>query len=536
MTGRTGPRRRLRSAAVAALLAGVVCGVTPAAPSAAVTGARAAGTPGAPGPGSTPVATPGNGGPADPSSRTATPIKHFVMLMQGDRTFDNYFGTYPGADGPPSGTCQVFVRSKPLNGCAKPYSAHGLTLPVLAAGQAVVEAQYDGGQMDGFVAAYRNQGRDGTPAMAFYDRRDLPFTWAVADRYVLFDRFFSGSLYGTRLNRSYWVSAAPAPGGGSRIPRGGYGDLPTIFDRLQASGVSWKFYVQGYDPRQTFRSGPLNAPSGQTVRVPLLNYARFLDDPRLSGHIVDLEQYYQDLTRGTLPAVAYIASSGDNERSAQSLRSGQLLEQRLTTQLMLSRYWDSSALMWTYDGSGGWYDHVAPPRNGSTTLGFRVPALLVSSYARTGVVDHTELSYASALRFIEDNWGVPPLTALDQGARSLVSAFDFPAGPRPPVLITLDTPPPGQVVSVSAAYWAYGTATVGALLVFLGALVLPGRLRLPGRWRRGIPGGGPGGAGPDPGGRGGRDGPDGPGGAANDLQESDGPQVRDLAECEGVSR
>ena len=107
----------------------------------------------------------------------------------------------------------------------------------------------------------------------------------------------------------------------------------------------------------------------------------------------------------------------------------------MTTQLMESRYWDSSALMWSYDGSGGWFDGVRPPTVGGQPLGFRVPALLVSAYARKGQVNHTVLDYTSALKFIEQNWGLAPLTALDAHANSLSSAFNFASGPRPPVLL-----------------------------------------------------------------------------------------------------
>ena len=82
----------------------------------------------------------------------------------------------------------------------------------------------------------------------------------------------------------------------------------------------------------------------------------------------------------------------------------------MVTQLMQSRYWDSSALMWSYDGSGGWFDDVRPPRVDGQTLGFRVPALLVSAYARKGQVNHTVLDYTSALKFIEQNWRLAPLT------------------------------------------------------------------------------------------------------------------------------
>jgi phospholipase C len=398
----------------------------------------------------------------DPSSRTITPIRHFVFLMQGDRTFDNYFGTYPGADGIPAGTCQPLVLERPQSGCVKPFPLHGTTPMPLEPGKSIIDAQLDGGKLDGFVAAYAAQGRDGTAAMGYYDNRDLQYYWNVADRYVLFDRFFAATPFGYRTNRSYWVAAAAQPGAADRVPAGGYGNLPTIFDRLQAAGISWKFYVQDYRPQETFRAMSDTEPATQTVRVPLLNYARFVDDPALRSHIVDLDEYYRDLTDGSLPAVAYVASSGAIERSARSMPSGQNLVRNLVSQLMLSPSWGSSALMWSYDGSGGWYDHVPPPAG----RGLRVPALLVSPYAKRGQVNDHTLDYTSALKFIEQNWGVDPLTQRDAGATSIASAFDFAAPPRRAEVIPAggakEHPP---LVRTGIIYWFYGTATVLALLL-----------------------------------------------------------------------
>jgi phospholipase C len=393
--------------------------------------------------------------------RARTPIEHFVFLMQGDRTFDNYFGTYPGVDAPPADTCQPLVLTRPANGCVRPFALHGRTVNPLAPGKSVLDYQYAGGRMNGFVAGYLRQGRDGTNAMGYYDRRDLPYYWAVADRYVLFDRFFSSARYGIRANRSFWVSGAAQPGGGAAVRAGGYGDGPTVFDRLQAAGVSWKFYVEDYNPTETFRSASPMDPVSQTVRVPLLNYARFVDRPDLRSHIVDLSQYYRDVADGSLPAVAYISSSGSSERSARSVDAGQDLVRRLLTQLMTSDAWRSSAFLWSYDGSGGWFDHVRPPVADGQPLGYRVPALLVSPYAAAGSVNHTSLDYTSALRFVEDNWGLPPLTKRDATATSLAAALDFRAAPRAPALIQLDAPPPGVKVRVDIAYVAY----LGAFLL-----------------------------------------------------------------------
>jgi phospholipase C len=401
---------------------------------------------------------------------TKTPIQHFIFMMQGDRSFDNYFGTYPGADGIPPGVCQKTIVTGNDTACVKPFSLHGQTPPTLGAGSVEINNQYDGGRMDGFVAAYQSEGRDGTPVMGYYDRRDLPTYWDLADKYVLFDKFFSSTRLGIGADRSYWVSANRPPTGTNQdAVQAAYAKQATIFDRLQAAGLDWKFYVQGYNAALNFRTVSKSNPSSQPLRVPLLNYARFVDDPALRSHIVDLSQYYRDLDQNTLPAVAYVASSGPSERSARSIAGGQKLVTDIVGSLMVSKYWDSSAFLLSYDGTGGWYDHVAPPQVDSNGYGLRVPALLVSAYARAGYVDSTTSDYTSALAFIEQNWGLSPLAGRDKAADPLTGAFDFRQQPRAPQVQfgqPVSTDQPDQ--SVGIVYWCYGLA----FLVVVGTLVL----------------------------------------------------------------
>lgn len=404
---------------------------------------------------------------------TATPIKHFVYLMQGGRTFDNYFGTYPRADGFPAGTCQSLGTTSKSAACVKPFSLHGKAVPVLAAGRQLVATQIDGGKMDDFVSAYDQQNRDGTSAVGYYDRADLPTSWAAADQYVLFDHFFSDAAFGTVTNRSYWISGAGAPTSGERIPATGFGNQATIFDRLQAAGVSWKFYVQDYNPSHTFRTTVAGRTDDQATRVPVLDYARFIDDPRLRGHIVDLSEYYLDLERGTLPAVAYVATSGADERSARSIPTAQRLVQTMVNQLMVTRYWTSTAFFWSYEQAGGWYDHVPPPSTPTGALGLRVPALVVSAYARKGTVDHTQLDPTSALRFIETNWHLQPLAARDASAGDLSPAFDFAAAPRKPVLLPGVLSPVAAITEKAAVPPGTGAARLlYTITVTLSALAL----------------------------------------------------------------
>ena len=245
--------------------------------------------------------------------------------------------------------------------------------------------------------------------MGHYDERDVPFSWNVADSYVLFDKFFSSAKGGSLQNHMYSVSGA-AGSESPAIPSSGFGDLQTIFDRLEAAGIDWKFYVQNYDRTVTFRNSQamIDRPA-QVERVPLLAFARFVDDPALSKHIVDLSEYYRDLDQGTLPAVSYIVPAAGGAVTPTSIVTAERLEQSLINALTRSSAWGSSMLLWTYGGSGGWYDHVAPPQVDSNGYGYRVPALLVSPFARQGYVDHTPLDFTSMVSFITTNWDLQPL-------------------------------------------------------------------------------------------------------------------------------
>jgi phospholipase C len=424
------------------------------------------------------------GAASAPAKHTNTPIKHFISLMQENHSFDNYFGTYPGADGIPEGTCmpvnpraefrlggrrwqygerrsfERFLRrregrsysdwarrnadvaarvfgdaraqtSAARGGCIRPFHIGDRAVQDLGHTTRVFADQYAGGQMDGFVYAIeRDIGRIDRMVMGHYDDRDIPYYWNVADEYVLFDRFFTSAAGGSVWNHMFWVSGTPGNYEADTVPAGGFGEIPTIFDRLEERGISWKFYVQNYDPSINFRSPGTGDRGSQLVWVPLLNYPRFVDDPKLSRHIVDLGEYYEDLERGTLPAVSYIAPSGSSEHPPGSIQAGERFVRTLINALMRSSAWNSSAFTWTYDDWGGFHDHVRPPRVDPYGYGFRAPALLVSPYAKRGHVESKTLDFTSYLKFIEQNWGLEPLGPRDRRANNLLAAFDFDRPPR----------------------------------------------------------------------------------------------------------
>jgi phospholipase C len=370
--------------------------------------------------------------------------------------------------------------TRPADGCVKPFRIGPRAIEDLKHSKEFFLAQYQGGRMDGFMSAERRQtGKRQDLIMGHYDGRDLPYYWNLADDYVLFDRFFTSSHGGSLANHMFWVTGTPGSGDGEVVPPGGFGDLPTIFDRLQEKRISWKFYVQNYDPRITFRSSVVGDRGSQIVWVPLLNYPRYLDYPRLFKHIVPLDEFYDDARRGTLPAVSYLVPSGASEHPPGSIQAGETFVRTLLNALMRSPVWSSSAFMWTYDDWGGWYDHVRPPQVDRFGYGFRAPALLVSPWARRGHVEHSTLDFTSMLRFIEQNWSLRPLGERDRNANSIMPAFDFDQRPRRAEFLSrhrnVVAPEPPRPAAV---YVAYGAALLAALAVFAAAGLL-GRRRPP---------------------------------------------------------
>jgi phospholipase C len=406
-----------------------------------------------------PVAAADEPAPAE-QLKTTTPIKHFVVLMQQNHTFDNYFGTYPGADGIPPGTCMPADPADPGNtDCIEPFHIGDQGIVDMGHTTDVFEAQVDGGRMDGFMSAFGRRRDIGTQPMGYYDDRDIPYYWNVADNYVLFDRLFSSAVGGSLRNHMFWVTGTPGNPAADDLLPGGFDHVPTIFDSLQAAGISWKFYVQNYRPDINFRTPGVGNTANQVVWVPPLAYNRFLDDPALNGRIADMSEYYEDLAAGTLPAVSFMAPSGSSEHPPGSIQTGERFVRTLVSALMSSSSWDTSAFMWTYDEWGGWYDHVPPPAVDAYGYGLRSPALLVSPYARSGHVDHTTLDFTSELKFIENNWGLAPLAARDAAANDITSAFDFSTGPRPAVLLG-DSRTPTELPQprTEAVYLSYGSA------------------------------------------------------------------------------
>ncbi len=388
---------------------------------------------------------------APAAGRDHYPLEHIVVVMQEDRTFDHYFGTYPGADGWPAGYSMPVDPARPELGSVRPHKLTATRTPSLPHSSAAMKRAFNEGAMDSFVVAADEFGAsDGTLALGYYDSTELPFYWYLADEYVLADRWFSSVMGPSFPNHLYLFAASMRGPDGqvySSVPAEGL-DIYTIFDRLEEEGVSWKVYAQGYDPESNFRNTEarlgLTDKGAQLVWLPLVGIPRFVDDPVLNSKIVDLSEFYVDADAGTLPQFSIIAPSGLSEHPPGDLTLGHYFATDLIESLMMSPNWWSSALILTWDEWGGWADHVPPPQVDEDGYGMRVPGLIVSPYAKRGFVDSTTYDHTSPLALVEEVYGVEPIAERDRNANNLLNAFDFDQEPRSPVI------PPPEYVSPDA--------------------------------------------------------------------------------------
>ena len=400
---------------------------------------------------------------------SSNPIRHVIVLMQENRTFDNYFGTFPGANGiPPSARA-------PLNG-SDPASQY--VIPHLLDSHQTPDPPHDevtarialnspwGGTDDGLVYADGLKGFNGTISMGHYDYRDIPYYWNLASSYVLADNFFSSVLGGSFQNHLFLYASAdesPQSVEYTSVPQNGL-DLPVIFDKLQEKGVAWKNYVQNYDPNVNYTSQidrlGLGPKSAQLVWTPLLDIPRYVSNQTLNSKIQDLSHYFNDLNSDRFPSVAFISPSGQSEHAPGDIILGQLFAVSLITALMTSKFWWDSVFILTYDDWGGWYDHVAPPQVDDDGYGFRVPAMIISPYSKPGFVDSTIFDFTSILALIEASFGASPLLASavrtrgDAAANNMLTALDFNSPPRAPVIPSGQYPPnSSQKVAPASRIW-----------------------------------------------------------------------------------
>jgi phospholipase C len=423
-------------------------------------------------------------------------IRHVIVIMQENRSFDSYFGTYPGADGlaMQNGQPSACVPNSQTNQCQRPYPDHSDINGGGPHGQKNAAADINSGQMNGFVdqALGAKRGCEdsidpacaNTPTpdvMGYHTGSDIPNYWTYAHDFVLQDHMFepnaSWSLPEHLFQVSEWsahctqnnnpatcVNAVQNPGNPPdfRARRAAPDRKPPIYAwtdltyLLHKSNVSWGYYVvNGTEPDCEDDSAVSCAPKRQNAKTPgIWNPLPFFDTVKADGqlgNIQSVDKFYAAAKKGDLPAVSWIAPSGPvSEHPPGAISAGQSYVTSLVNAVMQSPDWNSTAIFLDWDDWGGFYDHVPPPPVDQNGYGLRVPAMVISPYAKAGFIDHQTLSFDALDKFIEDDFlngqrldphtdGRPdPRPDVRENAQilgNLASDFDFAQKPRPPVVL-----------------------------------------------------------------------------------------------------
>jgi phospholipase C len=408
-----------------------------------------------------------------------TPIEHVVFIVKENRTFNTYFATYPGAEGATEGGTIECTE----DGCedgpivplqkAKDTQPHDLTHCFRCGLNAINDGKMNGfNRMNGVIPQSGEKadlyGQD-LSGYVYHDRETLPNYWAYADRFVLADRFFT-SMYGPTLPEHLYAVAAQAnlivdnksttdtPGNycddsteyatrftpqsarqeserimelERRIARDGSStyelakywgkvrlcfDIDVLPDQLEEAGISWKYYAN--------ENAWMNA-------LQMIRHVRYSP---MWNKVEPPENFVQDVRAGEMPQVSWIIPSesyNEHPGGGKSVCAGENWTVHQINTIMKSEYWESSLIVVVWDDFGGFYDPVEPPHYDIMGLGPRTPALIISPYTRQGDnpkgghVDKTVYEFSSVLAFIEQLFGLEPMTDRDAEATPLTGALDF---------------------------------------------------------------------------------------------------------------
>jgi phospholipase C len=378
---------------------------------------------------------------------------HIVIMIQENRTFDNLFATFPGADGATVGKTHgggtLRLRPSNLESPLSPSNAYQSWL-----------TDWNHGKMNGFNLTPIGK-TPGSYVYQYVKPSQIQPYWDLAKQYVLADHMFqtqgSGSFTAhqdlirgdTAINPTFQIINFPSGGAGE--PWGcdsvagtttslitadnswqqyrNRGPFPcftyeTLRDTLDAGGVSWRYYAPTVG--QSFGGDLWNA-------FDAIHAVRY--GPEWTTNVASPETtVFTDISRNTLPAVSWVVPDFQNsDHPGDTSDTGPSWVADVVNRIGESPAWKTTAIVIVWDDWGGWYDHVAPPGHRSYGgLGFRVPAIVLSPYAKGGYVSHNVYAFGSIVRFIEENWNLPSLGTTDKTAASFVGDFfDFGQRPRP---------------------------------------------------------------------------------------------------------
>jgi phospholipase C len=385
-------------------------------------------------------------GPSPSKLDTRWPIKRVIYLMLENRSFDNLFGRFPGANGARSGV--RWGREVPLVHCPE-------WLPGdLPHDLSAWNASYDGGLMDGFALG------DFGPYYAYsqFDRRDIPNYYGWGEDYVLSDNTFASVAGPSFPNHIFFI--AGQAGGAIDNPENiqtkwlndgrvfkswgcdAYGEdvyvlveneagdvvkhstcfrIPSMGQLLSEHDVDWAFYSA-----EPYQAGYIWQAYSAIEGV-------FSDQELWDEHIWPVDDLLRDIEAGTLPSVTWVTPRFQlSDHPPFSTKHAHNWVTDIVNAAMQGPLWDEIAIFVTWDEWGGLYDHVAPPKIDPTELGFRVPLLVISPYAKRGYIDDAFSEFSAPLRFVADNWDLPYLTPRIARSHNFEHVFDFDRSPRPP--------------------------------------------------------------------------------------------------------
>jgi phospholipase C len=455
------------------------------------------------------------GGPTQSTTPTPTTpeagihkIQHVVVIMQENRSFDQYFGTYPGADGLPrqGGQFTVCIPDPANGGCVRPYHDPTDRTGGGPHGSASATADVNAGKMDGFIGQAEG-GKKGcvesvdpnctnsvkTDVMGYKDAREIPNYWSYAQNYVLQDQMFQSNASWSFPQHLYLVSEwsakcsvvndpmscstnIDAPGNAIGASAGKInGDnqaarnfaWTSLTYLLYKQNVSWRYYVaEGSQPDCEDGAATCTAKPQKVGTPDIWNPLPGFTDVRTDGQVGNvqtIDNFYADAKSGNLPAVSWIApNSVVSEHPPALVSTGQTYVTTLIDTIMRTPAWSSTAIFLNWDDWGGFYDHVTPPAVDSAGYGLRVPGIVISPYAKRGFVDHQTLSQDAYVKFIEDAFlggarldpktdgrpdSRPGVRENNPALGNLLSDFDFNQPPRAPLVLD-PNPPPGPASSI----------------------------------------------------------------------------------------
>lgn len=385
-----------------------------------------------------------------------TPITHIVIMVKENRTYDTMFGTFPGANGATTYTDQ--------HGNVHPLNHEPDYLKVdLGHDWKHANLTYDNGKMDKFSLNSNSHQNGIDVSDAQFYQSDIPNYWQYAQTFALTDNFFSNIMGPSYANHFFTIAGEDDNVDG--VVRNGYKkhhqtglgcDSPpgvlveerdqnnhvkdvypcfsyqTLADLLDAANISWKYYAP-----------PQGSPGYVWSTYDSISQIR--NGPDWTKNVVSDKQFATDAASGNLPTVSWLVQDGGiSDHPPHSICDGEnWTVSQINAVMSNSPLWNSTAIFLTWDDWGGFYDHVAPPRGPNSVIefGFRVPTIIISPYAQAGYVDDTFYSFSSILKFVEDDYSLPPLTQLDGGSNDMFNAFNFSQQPLQPLILQQRTCP-----------------------------------------------------------------------------------------------